>query len=64
MAIKNVLKADLTRERKTAQLILLLTPFAYKGNERFNLEVGAGQTYDDTNSLMRTKFEFSTKLEL
>lgn len=64
LAIKNVLKADLTRERKTAQLILLLTPFAYKGNERFNLELGAGQTYDDTNSLMRTKFEFSTKLEL
>lgn len=26
LAIKNVLKADLTRQRKTAQLILLLTP--------------------------------------
>lgn len=64
LAIRNVLKADLTRERKTAQLILLLTPFAYKGNDRFNLELGAGQTYDDTNALMRTKFEFSTRLEL
>lgn len=64
LAIKNVLKADLTRQRKTAQLILLLTPFAYQGNDRFNVELGAGQTYDDTNSLMRTKFEFSTKLEL
>lgn len=64
LAIKNVLKADLTRQRKTAQLILLLTPFAYQGNDRFNVELGAGQTYDDTNSLMRTKFEFSTRLEL
>lgn len=64
LAIKNVLKADLTRNRKSAELILLLTPFAYKGNNRFNLELGAGQTYDSTNSLMRTKFEFSSKLEL
>lgn len=64
LAIKNVLKADLTRERKTAQLILMLTPFAYQGNDRFNVELGAGQTFDDKNSLMRTKFEFSTKLEL
>lgn len=64
LAVKNVFKADLTRNRKTAQLILLLTPFAYQGNDRFNLELGAGQTYDDTNSLMRTKLEFSTKLEL
>lgn len=64
LGIRSVLKADITRNRKTAELILLLTPFAYKGNERFNLQVGAGQTYDDTNSLMRTKFEFSTKLEL
>ena len=35
-----------------------------EGNDRFNLQFGAGQTYDDTNALMKTKFEFSTKLEL
>ena len=64
LAIRHVLEADITRNRKTAQLILLLTPFAYKGNDRFNLQFGAGQTYDDTNALMKTKFEFSTKLEL
>lgn len=64
LAVKNVLKADLTRNRKTAELILLLTPFAYLGNDRFNLELGAGQTYDATNTLMRTKFQFSTRLEL
>lgn len=64
LAIKNVFKADLTRHRKTAELILLLTPFAYWGYDRFNVELGAGQTYDATNTLMRQKFEFSTKLEL
>ena len=64
LAIKHVLKADFTRSRKTAELYLLLTPFAYKGYDRFNLEVGGGQTFDETNSLMRTKFQFSTKLEL
>ena len=64
LAIKHVLKADLTRNRKTAELYLLLTPFAYKGNERFNIELGGGPTFDETNSLMRTKFQFSTKLEL
>lgn len=64
LAIRHVLEADITRNRKTAKLIFLLTPFAYKGNDRFNLQFGAGQTYDDTNALMKTKFEFSTKLEL
>lgn len=64
LAIRHVLEADITRNRKSAQLILMLTPFAYKGNDRFNLQFGAGQTYDDTNALMKTKFEFSTKLEL
>lgn len=64
LAIKHVLKADFTRNRKTAELYLLLTPFAYKGNDRFNFEFGGGQTFDETNSLMRTKFQFSTKLEL
>ncbi len=64
LAVRNVFKADLTRNRKTAELILLLTPFAYWGNDRFNLELGAGQTYDATNTLLRTKFQFSTRLEL
>ena len=64
LAVRNVFKADLTRERRTAELILLLTPFAYWGNDRFNLELGAGQTYDATNTLLRTKFQFSTRLEL
>ena len=64
LAVKNVFKADFTRNRKTAELILMLTPFAYWGYDRFNVEIGAGQTYDATNTLMRQKFEFSTKLEL
>ena len=64
LAVNSVIKADLTRSRKTAQLGVLLTPFAYKGNDRFNLEFSAGQTFDDSNALMKTKFEFSTKLEL
>jgi len=64
IAVKNEFKADLTKNRKSSELILMLTPFAYKGNDRFNLEAGVGQTYDGNNALMKTKFEFNTKFQL
>ena len=64
LAVKNVMKADITNNRRSNELVLMLTPFAYKGDDRFNLELGAGQTYDDSNALLKSKFRFSTNLKL
>lgn len=64
LAVKNVMKADITNNRRSNELILMLTPFAYKGDDRFNLEFGAGQTYDDSNAVLKSKFRFSTNIKL
>ena len=64
VALKHVLTTNITTNRKTAELILLLTPFAYKNNDRFNLELSAGQTYDADNSLLKSKFKFMTNFKL
>ena len=64
LALKNVLTTNLTTNRKTAELILLLTPFAFKNNDRFNVELSAGQTYDEDNSVLKSKFKFNTSFKL
>ena len=64
LALKNVFTTNLTTNRKSAELTLLLTPFAYKNNDRLNLEVSAGQTYDEDNTLLKSKFKFNTSFKL
>ncbi|MBO7673332.1 hypothetical protein J6S88_08005 [bacterium] len=64
IALKNILTTNLTTNRKTAELVLMLTPFAYKNNDRFNLELSAGQTYNENYSVMKSKFRFNTNFKL
>lgn len=64
ISISNVLKADTTRNRRSSELVLTIKPFARKGNDRVNLEFGAGQTYDENNALFKTQFRFNTKIQL
>ena len=63
-SIQEVFKADITRNRKTSELVLNIKPFGNQGSDRLNFELGAGQTFDDNNELMRTKVRFSTKFKL
>ena len=63
-SISNVMKADTTRNRRSSELVLKIKPFANKGNDRLNLEFGAGQTYDQNNELYKTQFRFNTNFKL
>ena len=64
VALKNIFTTNLTTNRKTAELVLMLTPFAYKNNDRLNLELSAGQTYNDDYSILKSKFKFNTSFKL
>ncbi len=64
MSVKNVMTADITRNRKKNELIFSINPFAKTKEDRLNLEFGASQTYDDSNALIRRQIKFNTKLKL
>lgn len=64
MSIKNTLTADITRERKKNEIVLSVKPLAKKQGDRLNLEFGASQTYDATNTMIRRQIKFNTKFKL
>lgn len=64
LAVKNVFTTNITTNRKSADLVLMLTPFAYHNNDRLNLELSAGQTYDADNTVLKSKFKFNTNFKL
>ena len=64
ISISSIIKTDTTRNRKSNEFVLKIKPFAYKGNDRVNLEFGAGQTYDENNALFKTQFRFNTSIQL
>lgn len=64
MSLKNVLTADITRNRRSSKVVFALNPFGKKDRERLELEVGAKQTvYMDTD-FVKTEFSFSTNFKL
>ncbi len=64
LSVKEVLTADMTYDRKKAEFVLSVNPLANTQDDRLNLELGASQTYDNTNSLIRKKIEFNTRFKL
>lgn len=64
LSIKEVLTADLTYERKKAEVVFAVKPFADKQDDRLNIEFGASQTFDNNNSIIRKKIEFNTRFKL
>lgn len=64
LAVQEVFSADLTRNRKSGELVLKITPFGNKDSDRLNFELGAKQTMDETNAIYRTQFRFSTEFKL
>ena len=63
-SLKEVLSADVAKNRKKAEFILSINPFGKKDTDRLRFELGANATYDDTNALMKNQFKFSTKFKL
>ncbi len=62
--LKEILSADITRNRKKAEIVLSINPFGAKDEDRLRFEIGANATYDDTNTLLKNQVKFSTKFKL
>jgi hypothetical protein len=64
MSLKNVLSADITRNRRSSKLIFSINPFGSKDKDRLLLEFGAKQTIYLDNDTTKTEFSFSTTFKL
>lgn len=62
--LKEVFSADITKERRKAEILLSINPLGNKDPDRLKFELGASQTYDYTNAVIKSQFKFSTKFNL
>ena len=60
LLLKNIFSADTVKRRKKAEVVLSINPFGKKDYDRLRLELGASETYDEMNSLLKGQFRFST----
>ena len=60
LTLKNVFSADTVKRRKKAEIVLSINPFGNKDFDRFRLELGASETYDEINNILKGQFRFST----
>ncbi len=58
--LKEILSADITRNRKKAELVFSINPFGKKDNDRLRIEFGANATFDEDYELLKNQFRFST----
>lgn len=63
-SLKEVFSADVAKHRKKAELVLSINPFGNKDTDRMRLEFGANQSYDNTNTVIRSQLKFSTSFKL
>lgn len=59
--LKEILSANITKNRKKAEIVLSINPFGHKDSDRLRIEFGANATYDDNNALLKNQLKFSTK---
>lgn len=64
MSLKNVLSADVTRNKRASKLVFSINPFGKKDMDRLRFEFGAKQTYNIETENTSTQFSFSTQLKL
>lgn len=64
ISVKQVLSANVITKAKKSELVLSIRPFAYTKDDRLNLEIGAGQTYNDQYDVIRSRVRFSTRFKL
>lgn len=64
ISLKNKLSADITRNRRSTELIFSLNPFGKKDRDRMLLEAGAKQTYYVDTGENKTQLNFSATFKL
>lgn len=64
VSIREVLKAQITKNRRSSELILSISPYGMHKSDRLRLEVGAKYTINQDNSVYGTQLNFSTKFKL
>lgn len=64
ISLKNKLSADITRNRRSSELVFSLNPFGKKDKDRMLLEVGAKETVYMDTGFNKTQFSFSTIFKL
>ena len=62
--LKEILSADITRNRKKAELVLSINPFGKRDSDRLRIDLGANTTFDDNNAVLKNQFKFSTIFKL
>ena len=61
--LKEILSADITKNRKKAEFVVSINPFGNKDADRMRIEFSANATYDDTNTLLKNQLKFSTSFK-
>jgi len=62
--LKEILSADITRNRKKAEFVVSINPFGKKDSDRLRFNLGTSTTFDDTNAVIKSQFKFSTNFKL
>lgn len=61
--LKEILSADITRNRKKAEFVVSINPFGLKDEDRLRIEFGANTTFDEDNEFLKNQFKFSTRFK-
>lgn len=64
ISLKNTLKADVTRNRRSNELMFSLNPFGKKDSDKLLLEAGAKQTYYVDSGVSKTQLNFQATFKL
>lgn len=64
ISLKNTLKADVTRNRRSSELVFSFNPFGKKDKDKLLLEAGAKQTYYVDNGTTKTQLNFQATFKL
>ena len=64
ISIKEVLKSNFSKNRRSSELVLSIAPFGRHKGDRVRFEVGGKYTINQDNSLYGTQLNFSTKIKL
>ncbi|PWL77016.1 hypothetical protein DBY21_05750 [Candidatus Gastranaerophilales bacterium] len=63
-AIQDVLSTDITRNRRSSELVFSINPLGKKDIDRMRFNVGAKHTYDVNSGNSWSQLEFTTKFKL
>lgn len=64
ISLKSTLKADVTRNRRSSELIFSFNPFGKKDKDKLIFEAGAKQTYFVNSGAVKTQVNFSAIFKL